>query len=110
VVAAAKVTNSHLLAVAAECFAGAGAQLCLCVPGDNLLLYTVHSFQQCRKALTCPAVFLLVFALQLNLDVLKSATLLSWLKDAGFYAMKNITVDVRPHNTCFLALSAQLCL
>lgn len=29
-----------------------------------------------------------------GLDALKSATLLSWLKDAGFYAMKNVTVDV----------------
>lgn len=33
-------------------------------------------------------------ALQLNLDALKSATLLSWLKDAGFYAMKNVSFDV----------------
>lgn len=38
----------------------------------------------------CPAL-----PLQLGLDGLKSATLLSWLKDAGFYALKNVTVEVR---------------
>jgi len=32
--------------------------------------------------------------LQLGLDALKSATLLAWLKDAGFYALKNVSTDV----------------
>jgi len=40
---------------------------------------------------------------KLGLDALKSATLLSWLKDAGFYAMKNVsfegnsTIDLAHH-------------
>ena len=42
----------------------------------------------------CPAVCVPPVSLQLNLDALKSATLLSWLKDAGFYAMKNVSFDV----------------
>lgn len=46
--------------------------------------------------------------LQLGLAELKSATLLSWLKDAGFYAMKNFTLDVscEQHACCSNTLTA----
>jgi len=57
------------------------------------------SFKQVGVNLTVPDIQLphLEFNVtgmpKLGLDALKSATLLAWLKDAGFYAMKNVTTE-----------------